>query len=282
MRKKIIKLLEMIKFEHTVFALPFAYVGAFLAADGLPGLAQSFWILLAMAGARTVAMGVNRIADREFDAANPRTSSRALVTGEVKMREAWLMVAVSGVVYFFSSFMLTPLAFKLSPFVLSIIVLYSYTKRFTAFCHLFLGLAIGIAPSAGWIAIAGSISLVPLLISAGVMFWVAGFDILYACQDETFDRKAGLYSIPAVLGVKKAFWVSSIFHFAAFILFTSAGVAAKLNWIYFSGVTAVFILLVWQRRVLSPNDLSRMDLAFFKLNGAISIILFASTALSIR
>jgi 4-hydroxybenzoate polyprenyltransferase len=271
----------MIKFEHTVFALPFAFAGAFLAAGGFPGWWPCLWILLSMIGARTVAMGINRLADLKFDAANPRTSKRPLVTGEVKTKEAWTMVLMAGIIYFISAYMLTPLAFLLSPFVLFIIVMYSYTKRFTSLCHLFLGLAIGIAPSAGWIAIKDSISIAPLMISAGVMFWVAGFDILYACQDEEFDRKFGLHSIPAAFGTRKAFTISGIFHFVAFCFFTTAGVVAGLDWIYFTGIAATFVLLVLQRRILTPDDLSRMDLAFFKLNGAISIILFASTALSL-
>jgi 4-hydroxybenzoate polyprenyltransferase len=234
-----------------------------------------------MVGGRTVAMGINRIADVRFDAANPRTSNRALVTGEVSMRGAWTMVLLAGAIYFFASFMLTPLALKLSPLVLFVIVMYSYTKRFTAICHLFLGLAIGIAPSAGWIAVRDSIAATPLLLSAGVMFWVAGFDILYACQDREFDRRFGLHSIPAAIGVAGAFRVSAIFHVLAFGFFFYAGIKAELNWIYFTGIAATSIILVWQRRILTPDDLSRMDLAFFKLNGAISIILFAATALAL-
>ena len=275
------KLLEMIKFEHTVFALPFAFTGAFLAAGGFPGWLPSLWILLAMVGGRTVAMGINRIADVRFDAANPRTRNRALVTGEVSMKAAWAMVLTAAFIYFLASWMLTPLAFKLSPLVLFVIVMYSYTKRFTALCHLFLGLAIGIAPSAGWIAVQNSIALPPLLLTGGVMFWVAGFDILYACQDEEFDKGFGLHSIPSALGVAKAFRVSAVFHLLAFGLFFYAGMAAGLNLVYFMGLAATFVLLVWQRRVLTPDDLSNMDLAFFKLNGAISIILFASTAMSL-
>ncbi len=274
-------LLDMIKFEHTIFALPFAYVGAFLAARGIPDWKTNLWILAAMAGGRTVAMGVNRIVDYHFDAKNPRTKSRPLVSGLVKKTEAWLMVILAAAVYFIASWNLTPLAFKLSPFILFILVFYSYTKRFTPLCHLFLGFAIGITPTAGWIAVRNSIDALPLLLSIGVMFWIAGFDILYACQDVEFDKKEGLYSIPAWLGVEKAFKVSSILHILAFVSFMAAGIVAHLNWIYFLGMVIVFILLILQRRVITPKDLSRMNLAFFRLNAAISIILFSSTTISL-
>ena len=273
--------LDMIKFQHTVFALPFAYVGAFLAARGIPPLDTCLWILLAMAGARTVAMGVNRIVDIVFDAQNPRTKDRPLVTGAIKKPEAWAMVAVAGLVYFVACWNLTPLAFRLSPFILAILVFYSYTKRFTFLCHLFLGLGIGITPTAGWIAVQNSISMVPILLSIGVMFWIAGFDILYACQDADFDSRRGLHSIPAKVGVPRAFLVSSLFHVLAFTAFMATGIAAGLNWIYFLGIAATFVLLILQRRIIRPDDLSRMNIAFFRLNAAISIILFASTASSL-
>ncbi len=274
-------LLDMIKFEHTIFALPFAYVGAFLAARGIPDWKTNLWILVAMAGGRTVAMGVNRIVDYHFDAKNPRTKSRPLVSGLVKRSEAWVMVIVAALFYFLACWNLTPLAFRLSPFILFLLIFYSYTKRFTPFCHLFLGFAIGITPTAGWIAVKDSIGVVPILMSIGVMFWIAGFDILYACQDVDFDKNEGLHSIPAWLGVKKAFKISASFHGVAFISFMAAGMMAKLNWIYFLGMSVVFILLLLQRRVVTPNDLSRMNIAFFRLNAAISIILFSSTVISI-
>ncbi len=278
---KIQVFLEMIKFQHTIFALPFAFVGAFLAADGVPPLRTCLWILLAMAGARTVAMGVNRIVDLGFDSENPRTKDRPLVTGVIKKKEAWIMVVAAAVVYFVASFNLTPLAFKLSPLILAILVFYSYTKRFTALCHLFLGLGIGIAPTAGWIAVKDSIGLVPILLSMGVMFWIAGFDVLYACQDAEFDSRRGLHSIPASVGVPRAFLISSLFHLVAFAAFMATGFAAGLNWAYFLGMAVTFVLLIIQRRVITPQDLSRMNIAFFRLNAAISIILFVSTSCSI-
>ncbi len=273
--------LDMIKFQHTIFALPFAYVGAFLAAKGVPPIGTCVWILLAMAGARTVAMAVNRIVDREYDAENPRTMDRPLVTGAIMEPDAWIMVTVAALVYFIACYNLTTLAFRLSPLILAILVFYSYTKRFTFLCHLFLGLGIGITPTAGWIAVSNSIGITPLLLSLGVMFWIAGFDILYACQDVEFDADRGLHSIPVKLGVKRAFVVSGAFHVIAFGAFMAAGITAGLNWIYYLGMVAVFVLLCLQRMVITPSDLSRMNLAFFRMNAAISIILLVSTSFSI-
>ncbi len=279
--KKIKILLDMIKFEHTIFALPFAYLGAFLAARGFPSLRQCWWILVAMVGARTCAMGFNRIVDVPFDAKNPRTKDRALPSGKVKPKEAWAMVIIAAILYFWAAYELNSLAFKLSPIVLATVMFYSYTKRFTPLCHLFLGLAIGIAPTAGWIAVRGSVSYLPIILSIGVMFWVGGFDILYACLDEEFDKKIGLHSIPAKFGRRKAFWISGFFHAIAFGCFVAVGILAHLNWIYYLGVVITFILLVMQRIVVTPSDISRMNMAFFTLNGAISIVLFVATALAL-
>jgi len=279
--EKIRIFLEMIKFEHTVFALPFAFLGAFLAADGPPRLTTSIWILVAMVGARTAAMGFNRIVDLPFDAQNPRTADRALPKGEIRVKDAWMMVIFSSLLYFWAAYMLNDLAFTLSPLVLGVVLFYSYTKRFTPLCHVFLGLAIGMAPSAGWIAVRGSMGTIPAIISVGVLFWVAGFDILYACLDSEFDRNAGLHSIPAWLGIKKAFLLSAIFHVMAFISFAFVGSMAHLNWIYYGGLFITSILFIMQRIAVSPDDLSRMNMAFFTLNGAVSLILFAATALSL-
>ncbi len=279
--KKIKILLDMIKFEHTIFALPFAYLGAFLAARGFPTISQCWWILVAMVGARTCAMGFNRIVDIPFDAQNPRTKDRALPSGKVKPHEAWAMVIVAAILYFWAAYELNALAFKLSPIVLAVVMFYSYTKRFTPLCHLFLGLAIGIAPTAGWIAVKGSVTYLPLILSVGVMFWVGGFDILYACLDEEFDKQIGLHSIPARFGRRKAFWISGFFHAIAFGCFVAVGILAHLNWIYYLGVVITFILLVMQRIVVTPSDISRMNMAFFTLNGAISIVLFIATALAL-
>ncbi|MDA8162315.1 MAG: putative 4-hydroxybenzoate polyprenyltransferase [Desulfobacteraceae bacterium] len=274
-------ILEMIKFEHTIFALPFAFIGAFLAARGAPGLMTSLWILAGMVGARTAAMTFNRIVDLNIDARNPRTASRALPKGDVKTKEAWLFTIAASMLYFLAAYELNRLALIISPFVLALLLLYSYTKRFTFLCHVFLGLSIGIAPTAGWIAVRGDIGLVPVVLSLGFLFWMAGFDILYACLDTEFDKKEGLKSIPAVFGAKKAFFISRLFHQTAFVLFLAVGVISHLGWIYFSGVIAVFALLVLQRRIVKPNDLTRMNAAFFNCNAAISIILFAATAVAL-
>ncbi len=281
MFKKIRILLDMIKFEHTLFALPFAFLGAFLAARGVPSPKECWWIFVAMAGARTCAMGFNRIVDVPFDAQNPRTRDRALPSGKARVWEAWIMVIIAAGLYFLAAFELNMLAFKLSPIVLAVVLFYSYTKRFTPLCHLFLGLAIGIAPTAGWIAVKGSISYLPIILTIGVMFWVGGFDILYACLDEEFDKKVGLHSIPARFGRKRAFWISGFFHAIAFSCFVAIGILAGLNWIYYAGIVITFILLIMQRIVVTPSDISRMNMAFFTLNGAISIVLFAATALAL-
>ncbi len=274
-------LLEMIKFEHTIFALPFAFLGAFLAANGVPKLSQCLWILVGMVGGRTAAMGFNRIVDAHFDAQNPRTANRAIPKGDVSSLEAWAMVLIAIGIYFLAAYNLNSLAFKVSPFFLIIILAYSYTKRFTPLCHIFLGLAIGLAPLAGWIAVKGSFDLLPTILSAGVMLWVAGFDILYSCLDCKFDQEHGLHSIPAAFGLKKAFFISSILHILAFICFIAVGIMAHLNFLYYLGLAATFILLFKQHTIVKPDDLSRLDMAFFTFNGAISVILFCATALSL-
>jgi 4-hydroxybenzoate polyprenyltransferase len=273
--------LEMIKFEHTIFALPFAYMGAFLAANGELTLRQAFWILMGMVGGRTAAMGFNRIVDIPYDSQNPRTKERALPKGLITKREAWTMVLIAIGLYFLSAFMLNTLALAVSPIFLAVLLFYSYTKRFTALCHLFLGLALGLSPVAGWIAVRGELQLLPVVLGFGVLCWVAGFDILYACMDAEFDRGTGLYSIPAWLGHSKAFSVSAVLHLLAFLAFLAVGVLAHLNWIYYIGLTITGLLLLLQRRVVSPDDLSRLNLAFFTFNGAISIVLFVFTAISL-
>ncbi|OAG28664.1 UbiA-like polyprenyltransferase [Thermodesulfatator autotrophicus] len=281
MWRKIKILLDMIKFEHTIFALPFAFTGAFLAAGGIPPANKCLLILGAMVGARTAAMTFNRIVDLPFDAQNPRTKDRPLVAGLVDKKEAWLFFLVAVIVFFACAWGLNSLTFKLSPIALFIVLAYSYTKRFTWLCHVFLGLAIGLAPLAGWIAVKPSFDLVPLVLSLGVLFWVAGFDILYACLDEEFDRKAGLKSIPAKFGRKTAFSISALFHALAFFLFTLAGILANLSWIYYVGLGITLALFVAQRVVISPEDLSRLNLSFFTFNGAISVVLFLATVLAL-
>lgn len=272
---------EMIKFEHTIFALPFAYMGAFLAANGAPTLHQSFWILMGMVGGRTAAMGFNRIVDIHYDLQNPRTRDRALPKKLIAKTEAWAMVLIAILVYFVAAFMLNRLALMVSPFFLAVLLLYSYTKRFTALCHIFLGLALGLAPIAGWIAVRGDIQMLPLILCVGVLCWVAGFDILYACIDAEFDQKMGLYSIPSRFGLQNAFRISGGLHLAAFLAFLGVGILGHLNWIYYTGLALTGFLLFAQRRVVAPDDLSRLNLAFFTFNGAISIILFVFAAVSV-
>jgi 4-hydroxybenzoate polyprenyltransferase len=242
MLKKISILLEMIKFKHTVFALPFAFMGAFLAARGVPHPATFGWISLAMAGARTAAMGFNRIIDREFDRLNPRTASRALPAKTVKLSEAWTMVIVAAALFFFACYNLNRLTLILSPFALGLTFFYSLTKRFTWLCHIVLGLALAFSPLGGWVAVSGSLQGFPYVLSLGVLFWVAGFDTLYACLDADFDTKIGLFSLPSRFGRQKAFRLAVAFHALA---------------------------------------LSKIQLSFFAMNGIISLTLFVATWLAL-
>ena len=281
MLKKISVLLEMIKFRHTVFALPFALTGAFLAARGIPALRIFFWVIIAMVGARTAAMTFNRIADYRFDAANPRTEKRALPAGEVSLKESWFMVAVSSALFFLASGMLNTLALMLSPFALGLTFFYSLTKRFTWLCHLVLGVALAVAPLGGWVATTGSLAGYPWVLSLGVLFWVTGFDIVYAAQDADFDRKAGLYSMPASLGRRNAFRLAVSFHALAFILFTLTGYFQGLNIVYYMGIVLTGSALFYQHLIVNPRDLSRIQVSFFSMNGFISLTLFVVTCISL-
>ena len=235
--KKISILLEMIQFKLTVFALPFAFTGAFLASGGFPNTDKIFWIILAMVGARTCAMGFNRIVDRKFDKANPRTATRALPAGEVRLWEAWLMVIASGALFFYACFSLNQLTLLLSPFALCLTLFYSITKRFTYFCHLVLGVALAFSPFGGWVAVQGSMAGYPFALSVGVIFWVAGFDTIYACLDAEFDRKVNLHSLPSRIGKKNAFRLAGAFHLLAFVFFTLTGYQAGLNVFYYIGIS---------------------------------------------
>jgi 4-hydroxybenzoate polyprenyltransferase len=281
MLKKIKILLEMIKFEHTIFALPFALTGAFLAARGVPSLAVFGWVLLAMVGARTAAMGFNRIADRKFDRLNPRTENRALATGEVQMAEAWAMVIIATLLFFFACANLNRLTLFLSPFALGLTFFYSLTKRFTAFCHLVLGMALAFSPLGGYVAVKGNLAGFPWALSAAVLFWVAGFDTVYACLDANFDRQAGLFSLPARLGRKNAFGLAVFFHVVAFLLFFATGLVSDLNYFFYLGLVLTAIALFYQHLVVNPRDLSRIQLSFFTMNGLISLTILAATWLSL-
>ena len=281
MLKKIAILLEMIKFEHTVFALPFAFMGAFLSARGVPGGATFVWIVLAMVGARTCAMGFNRIVDRKFDELNPRTASRALPAKTVKLKEAWSMVILAGGIFFFACYNLNQLTLILSPFALALALFYSLTKRFTWFCHVVLGVALAFSPLGGWVAVSGSLQNYPFVLSAGVLFWVAGFDTVYACLDADFDVKIGLFSLPSRFGRKNAFRIAVMFHIIAFTLFVLTGITSGLNYFYYIGILFTGSALFYQHIVVNPKDLSRIQLSFFTLNGLISLTLFVSTWLSL-
>jgi 4-hydroxybenzoate polyprenyltransferase len=272
---KISILLEMIKFEHTVFALPFALTSAMLAADGLPAPRILAWILVAMVGARSSAMAFNRIVDIEYDRLNPRTASRALPLGSVSRMEAWAFTLVSAGVFVFAARMLNPLAFALSPVALAVILGYSYTKRFTSLSHLILGLSLGIAPVGAWIAVTGRIELAPVILSATVMFWTAGFDVIYALQDLDFDRRVGLSSIPKTLGPGKGLLVSRAFHVAAACLLVAYGAVLGLGAVYYTGVAFVAVLLAYEQSLVKPSDLSKVNVAFFNANGFVSIGFFA-------
>ena len=272
--KRIGIVLEAIKFEHTLFALPFAFSGAVLGAKGLPTLGQSFWILLAMIGARNSAMAFNRLVDKPFDAENPRTQDRALPKRVISRSFFIGFIMASSVIFIFSAWMLNPLTFALSFPGLAWILFYSYTKRFTAFSHLVLGFSLSFAPIGAHIAIKGTIEMLPILLGLGTMFWVGGFDILYSCLDYEFDQKARLFSIPRFFGIKKALRIAILFHVVALFFFIQTGISGGMGAIYFGGVVLVFIFLFMEHTVLSDRDLSRINFSFFTMNGMVSIVLF--------
>ena len=276
--------LEMIKIEHTLFALPFALLGAALAARELPPQPAGFWISkllwisLAMVGARSAAMTFNRIVDRRIDAENLRTANRALPAGLLDLRFAWIFAGLSSALFLVAASQLNWLTFILSPIALASVLLYSYTKRFTWLSHLFLGWCLSIAPTGAWIAIQGRLTIVPLLLSLSVMLWTAGFDILYACQDYDFDRSAGLHSIPERFGISRALWISRLIHLLMFTSLVLFFLSANLGWIGFTGVIATGGLLIYQHSLVKPGDLSRLNVAFFTTNAFVSVILFVTMA----
>ncbi len=266
--------LEMIKFEHTLFALPFAFMGAILAANGFPSWRQVLWITVAMVGARSAAMTFNRIIDRDIDAKNPRTAGREIPSGKLSVGFAWIFLYVSIGLFLLASYSLNWLTFALSPVALIVVLGYSYAKRFTVFAHLLLGLALAIAPSAAWIAVRGSLdNELPILLSLLVLMWTAGFDVMYACQDFEFDRKSGLHSIPARFGIANSLWIARLFHLQAFIVLVILYLVSSLGWLALAGVAAVAVLLLYQHTLVRANDLSRMNAAFFTTNAFVSVIL---------
>src|ERR1700722_2028768 len=270
--------LEMIKFEHSVFALPFALTGALLAArathqppHGWPSLQQVFWIVVAMVAARSAAMTVNRIVDLRYDRENPRTRTRALVTGALRVSFAWIFTLAAVAVFVLAAWQLNPLALKLSPVAVAILFFYSFTKRFTNWSHLFLGFALGVAPAAAWIAITGHLDARMLILCAAVTLWVGGFDVLYACQDVDFDKRAGLFSVPKKFGIASALLIARMMHIGVVVLLAWLATSLALPWPAWAGIAVVAALLAYEHSLVKADDLSNLDAAFFAMNGYISI-----------
>jgi 4-hydroxybenzoate polyprenyltransferase len=271
--------LEMIKFEHSVFALPFALTGALLAfrENHLPPRVfggKLLWIVVAMVGARSAAMAFNRILDAEIDARNPRTRMRHIPAGILSSGFAWGFVIVSSLVFLAAARALNPLCFELSPVALALVFFYSYTKRFTAFSHLVLGLSLGVAPAAAWIGVAGGLDVRILWLTAAVTFWTAGFDVIYSCQDYEFDRSAGLFSLPRRYGVARALWIARLFHLAMIACLIALAAGFQLGWLSLAGIGAVVLLLLYEHSLVKANDLSRVNAAFFTVNGYVSVLFF--------
>lgn len=273
-------LLEMIKFSHTVFAFPFALMGVILASlesGKAPGFGQVFWICLAMVGARSAAMGLNRLIDAGIDAENPRTAERHLPAGKVSVVEAVLFILAALALFFLAAWMLNPLCFTLAPVAVGLFVLYAYCKRFTHFAHVVLGLCLAAAPIGAWIALRGDLGWSVVALGLAVLFWVAGFDIFYALQDYDYDVERGLHSVPSRLGKEKSFLLVRIFHGLMLFFLLALMPGSGLGWIYFSGVVVVAGLLVYEHMLVKPDDLSRLDAAFFNMNGYISVTIFIFT-----
>jgi 4-hydroxybenzoate polyprenyltransferase len=266
--------LEMIKWEHSVFALPFALCGAMLAANGLPSIHQLGWIIVAMVSARSAAMAFNRLADATIDAANPRTQTRALPAGTLTPAFVTTFVVISSAVFVLAASQLNRVTLALSPVALAIVLLYSYSKRFTRWSHLMLGFALGIAPAAAWIAVRGSLDPRILLLTAAVTFWVGGFDVLYACQDREFDQQAGLHSVPRYVGIRRALFTSRLFHMLMLLLLISLVIVFGLGKLALAGVIVVAMLLAYEHSLVSADDLSKLNAAFFTMNGVISVVFF--------
>jgi 4-hydroxybenzoate polyprenyltransferase len=268
--------LEMIKFEHSVFALPFALTGALLAAratrHGWPTLRQVFWIVAAMVAARSAAMTMNRIADLRYDRENPRTKQRALATGALSLQFAWFFTLVAAALFFVSAWQLNPLALELAPLAIVILFFYSFTKRFTNWSHLFLGLALGISPAAAWIAITGGLDMRILILCGAVTLWVGGFDVLYACQDVDYDHRAGLFSIPRRFGIARALVIARWMHLGVIVLLGWLALSFGLPWPAWAGIAVVASLLAYEHSLIQADDLSKLDAAFFTVNGYISML----------
>jgi 4-hydroxybenzoate polyprenyltransferase len=276
MTSRIKTVLEMIKFEHSVFALPFALTGALLAArwtrHSWPSLRQILWIIIAMVAARSAAMTMNRIVDLRFDSENPRTKLRALPTRALTLQFAWLFTAVAVAIFFVAAWQLNPLALKLAPLAIAILFFYSFTKRFTNWSHLFLGFTLGISPAAAWIAITGALDPRMLILSAAVTLWVGGFDVLYACQDVEYDQRAGLFSVPKRFGIAKALFIARVMHIGVIAFLAWLAWSFALPWPAWAGIAVVASLLGYEHSLVKADDLSKLDAAFFTVNGYISML----------
>jgi len=283
--RKLKIILEMIKFEHSLFALPFAFMGAVLGSivieKAWPTWMEIFWVTVAMVGARSAAMSLNRVIDRIIDAKNPRTATRAIPAGLISILEVILFIVVSFAVLFIAAFQLNDLAVKLLPLAVFVLVLYSYTKRFTWLCHFVLGVAIGFGPLGGWVATTGQVDAIGLLLFASVMFWTAGFDIIYACQDADFDRKEGLYSMPSRFGIANALMTARVCHVLTFAGLMSLYVVADLSIWFLIGVLISGAILIYEHSLVKPTDLSKLDVAFFNMNGILSVVMFAFTMIDL-
>ncbi len=276
MKKKLTNFLNFIKFEHTVFALPFALSGALLASEnGFPKLSTIFWIILAMAGGRSFAMSINRIIDKDIDLKNPRTKIRELPQGIITNPQAILFSIIALVLFIYAALQLPRICLYLLPIAAIWFYIYPYTKRFTALSHIWLGVALGASVLAGWIAVTGEInSVIPFVLGLAVAFWVAGFDVIYACQDYSFDKENKLHSIPSKLGIKNALTISRIFHVLTIFFLILLGYISQLTFIYWVSVVFVFLMLLYEQSLVKENDLSKVNLAFFTVNGWVSIGFF--------
>lgn len=285
MWNKIKVFLEMIKFEHTVFALPFAYMGSILAAvvetDRLPAWSDIGWITLAMVGARSAAMGLNRLIDAAIDAENPRTALRAIPAGLLTKKEVLIFIVASFALLFFAAFQLNMLCVYLLPIAVFFLTFYSYTKRFTWACHLVLGITIALSPLGGWVAITGRFDAIAFVLFGAVACWVAGFDILYACQDAEFDRNKGLHSIPARFGIARALWFARTLHVLTAIGLVTIWWMAGLSWGYLIGLAIAYVVLFYEHAIVKPNDLSRINTAFMTMNGILSLVMFTFTLIDV-
>ena len=278
---KIKLFLKMVDFEHTLFGLPFAYLGAFLAAGGIPQLRQLFWITVAMVSARTAALCLNRLIDRKLDRANPRTADWIMAKGKLPANKIWMLVFVFLAILIYSALQLNPLCLKLAPLAVVILWFYSYTKRFTWWCHLILGLAIGMGPIGAWFAITGTFDLEPLVIGLAVACWIAGFDTMYACQDIEFDRQNKLHSIPARFGEKGALVFSAVFHFFTVVFLLLNGIILKLGSWYYLGVLIAGFILTYEHIIVRPGNLKRVNFASFKINHYVGLMIFILSVIDI-